>query len=162
MASTLELLRRLVREKVEFVLVGGMAAIAHGSLSVTEDVDVCIRFDANTIERLARALSDLHPVQRMSAVRAPVTDWGRLVGNRNLYLDTDLGVLDLLGELSGLGPWERLVASAVTLRLQPDLEVHVIGLADLILSKRTVARPKDLRVARELELVLAQLQKKEC
>ena len=102
MASTFELLRRLVREKVEFVLVGGMAAPAHGSVSVTEDVDVCVRFDAGTIGRLERALSDL----------------------------------------------------------QPDLDVRVIGLADLILSKRTVARPKDLRVARELELVLAQPQKK--
>lgn len=156
MASTLELLRRLVREKVEFVLVGGMAAIAHGSLSVTEDVDVCVRFDAETVQRLERALSDLQPLQRMSAARAPVGDWGRFIGNRNLYLDTDLGVLDLLGELTGLGTWERVVANAVTLRLQPDLEVRVIGLTDLIASKRALARPKDLRVARELEHVLAQ------
>lgn len=159
MASTLELLRRLVREKVEFVLVGGMAAIAHGSAAVTEDVDVCVRFDRETVERLARALGDLHPVERMSVQRTAVTDWARFVGNRNLYLGTELGVLDLLGELSGLGGWERVVANAVSLRLTPDLEVKVIGLADLIASKRAVARPKDLRVARELELVLARLNK---
>lgn len=157
MASTLELLRRLVHEKVEFVLVGGMAAIAHGSAAVTEDVDVCVRFDRETLDGLARALGDLHPVERMSVQRTAVSDWARFVGNRNLDLGTDLGVLDLLGELSGLGGWDRVVANAVTLRLTPELEVRVIGLADLIASKRAVARPKDLRVARELELVLARL-----
>ena len=44
MASTLDLLRRLVEHGVEFVLVGGMAAAAHGASIVTEDVDICIRF----------------------------------------------------------------------------------------------------------------------
>ncbi len=159
MASTLELLRRLVREKVEFVLVGGMAAIAHGSASVTEDVDVCVRFDAETVGGLSRALGDVHPIQRMSAQRAPVVDWSGFVGSRNLYLATDLGVLDLLGELTGLGGWERVVTNAVKLTLLPDLEVKVIGFADLIASKRAVARPKDLRVARELELVLERLHR---
>ncbi|MFZ5439300.1 MAG: hypothetical protein ACOZQL_04785 [Myxococcota bacterium] len=136
-----------------------MAAIAHGSASVTEDVDVCVRFDEETVGRLARALSDLHPVERMSVQRRPVTDWSRFIGNRNLYLATDWGVLDLLGELSGLGAWERVAAHAVTLDLGPDLRVKVVGLSDLIASKRAVARPKDLRVARELENVLAKLEK---
>lgn len=55
MASTLGLLQRLVAEKVEFVLVGGMAAIAHGSAAVTEDVDVCIGFDEPTMRAVFRA-----------------------------------------------------------------------------------------------------------
>ncbi len=67
MASTLGLLRRLTKENVEFILVGGMAAIVHGSASVTEDVDVCIRFDEETLRGVFRALVGTHPVERRGA-----------------------------------------------------------------------------------------------
>jgi hypothetical protein len=56
MGSTLDLLRRLVEQRVDFVLVGGMAATAHGSSVVTEDVDVCTRFQLENLERLLKAL----------------------------------------------------------------------------------------------------------
>ncbi len=159
MASTLGLLRRLVAEKVEFVLVGGLAAIAHGSASVTEDVDVCIRFDEPTLIGIFQALEGTNPRERMNPARPPLgTDPRRFVGNRNLYVTTDDGVIDLLGEITGLGSFERVAANAVSLRLS-DFEVRVVGLEDLIRSKRTLARPKDLRVARELELVLERLGK---
>ena len=158
MASTLELLRRLSAEKVEFVLVGGMAAIAHGSASVTEDVDVCIRFDEATLRRLFCALEGTHPRERVNASLPPLgTDPLRFVGYRNLYVTTDEGVIDLLGEITGLGPFDRVAANAVELGLG-DFSVRVIGLEDLISSKRTLGRAKDQRVARELELVLARLK----
>lgn len=158
MASTLGLLRRLVKEKVEFVLVGGMAAIAHGSASVTEDVDVCIRFDEPTMRSVFRALEGTNPRERMSPSRSPLgSDPIRFVGNRNLYVATEEGVIDFLGEISGLGGYERVAANAVAMRLA-DFSVKVVGLKDLILSKRTLARPKDVRVARELEVVLARLK----
>jgi hypothetical protein len=159
MASTLTLLRRLLNEKVDLVLVGGFAAIAHGSALVTEDVDVCIRFDAPTVAGIQRALMDLHPVERMSPARPPLSmEPGQYVGYRNLYVATDEGVIDFLGEITGLGTFERVAANALTLQLA-DFPVKVIGLADLITSKRALARPKDLRVARELELVLERLKK---
>ena len=158
MASTLGLLRRLVMEKVEFVLVGGMAAIAHGSASVTEDVDVCIRFDEATMRGVLRALEGTNPRERMNPARPPLgSDPLRFVGNRNLYVTTDDGVIDFLGEITGLGQYERVGASAVTLQLG-DFSVRVVGLRDLIASKRALARPKDLRVARELEIVLQGLE----
>lgn len=158
MASTLGLLRRLVTEKVEFVLVGGMAAIAHGSASVTEDVDVCIQFDEATMRAVFRALDGTNPRERMNPARPPLGgDPLRFVGYRNLYVTTDEGVIDFLGEITGVGNYARLAASAVTLQLA-DFAVRVVGLQDLITSKRTLARPKDQRVARELELVLARLK----
>lgn len=158
MASTLGLLRRLATEKVEFVLVGGMAAIAHGSLSVTEDVDVCVRFDEATLRAIFRALEGTHPRERMNAARPPLgSDPLKFVGNRNLYVTTDEGVLDLLGEISGVGTFEQVAANAITLELS-GLSLRVMGIRDLITSKRTVGRAKDLRVARELELVLQRLK----
>lgn len=159
MASTLALLRRLLNEKVDLVLVGGFAAVAHGSAAVTEDVDVCVRFDAPTVAGIQRALSGLHPIERMSPARPPLSmEPGRYVGYRNLYVATDEGVVDFLGEITGLGTFERVAANALTLRLA-DFSVRVVGLADLITSKRALARPKDLRVARELELVLERLKR---
>ncbi len=157
MASTLGLLRRLVMQNVDFVLVGGLAAIAHGSSAVTEDVDVCIRFDEETLRGVFLALEGTNPRQRMSSVRPALgSDPARFVGNRNLYVTTDEGVVDFLGEITGLGTFERVASNAVTLRLA-DFSVRVLGLKDLILAKRALARPKDLRVANELELVLARL-----
>ena len=135
-----------------------MAAIAHGSASVTEDVDVCVRFDEPTVRGILRALEGTNPRERMSPVRPSLgTDPLRFVGNRNLYVVTDEGVIDFLGEITGLGTWERVAANSVTLQLA-DFSVSVVGLEDLITSKRKLARPKDQRVARELELVLARLK----
>lgn len=158
MASTLALLRRLVTEKVEFVLVGGMAAIAHGSASVTEDVDVCIRFDEPTLRGVFRALAGSHPRERMNPARPPLgEDPLRFVGYPNLYVTTDEGVIDFLGEITGLGPYERVSANAVTLQVA-DFAARVVSIEDLIKSKRTLGRPKDHRVARELEAVLARVK----
>ena len=81
----------------------------------------------------------------------------RFVGNRNLYVTTDEGIIDFLGEITGVGNFEPVARNAVELQLA-DFAVRVVGLEDLITSKRTLARPKDQRVARELELVLARLK----
>ena len=59
-----ELVRRLIAGNVEFVLVGGFAAVAHGVTLVTRDVDVCCRFSEANLMRIQSALVDLHPVHR--------------------------------------------------------------------------------------------------
>jgi len=158
MASTLGLLQRLVAEKVEFVLVGGMAAIAHGSAAVTEDVDVCIRFDEPTMRAVFRALAGKNPRERMNPARPSLGDDPlKFVGYRNLYVTTDDGVIDFLGELTGLGSFERVAQNAVGIQLGGS-PLRVIGIEDLIVSKRKLARPKDQRVALELEAVLKKLK----
>ena len=131
MASTLELLRRLSTEKVEFVLVGGMAAIAHGSATVTEDVDLCIRFDLPTLTGVLRALAGTNPRERMNPLKPPVGEPARYVGYRNLYLVTDDGVLDLLSEILAVGDYPAVVANAVEMDLG-GFSCRVIGLEDLI------------------------------
>jgi predicted nucleotidyltransferase len=124
MASTLDLLRRLVEHGVEFALVGGMAAAAHGSSVVTEDVDICIRFDLQTLTGLLSALGESHPRQRMQ--------------------------LDVLSEITGIGSLEALLPGSLLLDLG-GFNCRVMGVEDLIRAKRALGRPKDLRVALELE-----------
>ncbi|HUB08501.1 MAG TPA: hypothetical protein VMB50_15960 [Myxococcales bacterium] len=153
MASTLDLLRRLADHGVEFVLVGGMAAAAHGSSVVTEDVDICIRFDLATLERLLAALRDSHPRQRMRPQRDPLSDDPKTYLRwRNLYVVTDEGQLDVLSEVTGVGGLDDLLPRSDELDLG-GFRCRVIGLDDLIRAKRTLGRPKDIRVALELEAV---------
>jgi hypothetical protein len=56
-----ELLRRLVSEGVEFVVVGGLAVISHGHPRATLDLDLCYARTPENLERLVRALSPIHP-----------------------------------------------------------------------------------------------------
>ena len=159
MASTLALLRRLQRQNVDFVLVGGLAAIAHGSASTTHDADICVRFDEPTMRGVLRALDGLNPRHRMTPQQLPLGDDPlRYIGYKNLYVACDEGIIDFLGELTGVGDFTRVNASAVEMNLG-DFSCRVIGLDDLILSKRSVGRPKDQRVARELELVRERFKK---
>jgi hypothetical protein len=121
------LLYHLIQGEVEFVVVGGFAAVAHGVSLPTQDVDVCCRFTAENLLRLRGAIADLHPVHRMVPARPPLrlTEESR-VGLRNLDLDTDWGQLDCLGEVLGSGaiptsrreasPWSRRGASAASSR----------------------------------------------
>lgn len=64
MQNLSELVRRLIVAKVEFVLVGGFAAVAHGVTLVTRDVDVGCRFTETNLMRIQKTFADLHPVHR--------------------------------------------------------------------------------------------------
>ena len=97
-------LEQLTTANVEYILVGGMAAVAHGSSVVTQDADVLIRFELDTMARVLDALRDVDARERMTPQKPPVaSDASRYVGYRNLYLVTSEGVLDLLGEVSSTG-----------------------------------------------------------
>jgi hypothetical protein len=96
----------------------------------------------------------------MNPARPPLGDDPRaFVGNRNLYLTTDEGVLDLLGELIAVGTFDQVRASAVVVDLG-GFTCHVLGLQALIDCKKALGRPKDQQVARELELVRAHRDRK--
>jgi hypothetical protein len=130
-----------------------MAAAAHGSAMVTEDVDVCIRFDLETLTRILAALRDSHPRHRMRPDRPIVSESPEsLVGWRNLYLATDAGQLDLVSDVTGVGSYEAVAAHAEELDLG-TFRCKVMGVDDLIRAKRTLGRPKDIRVALELEAI---------
>lgn len=75
-----------------------------------------------------------------------------LAGYRNLCLETDLGDLDLLGEISGVGPYEVVRSRAVTVSLVgPAIDARIEA-------KRALGRAKDLDVVQELEAVRAKLR----
>ena len=149
------LLQRLCDADVDFVIVGGFAAMLHGSSLLTRDLDVCAVLTAENVEKLRHVFSELHPVHRMTTQRLSFIDHpdpGTPL--KNLYLQTDLGPVDLLSSIKGVGGFERVRESAVEVELF-GRKVRVISLGDLITAKEALGREKDLYAAKELRAVVA-------
>ena len=150
-----QLIAALSQNQVAFVLIGGLAANARGSAQLTYDVDVCYQRTPDNIQRLCTALEPLHPYLRGAPLGLPFRfDPQTVATGLNFTLVTDLGDLDLLGEVSGLGKFDQVVASAEKMELF-GFAVWVLSLEGLIRSKKAAGRPKDLQALPELEALLA-------
>jgi predicted nucleotidyltransferase len=147
------LLRALSGAGVEYVLVGGVAATAHGSSRLTLDVDLVYRRSPDNMERLVDALVPLHPYLRGAPPGLPFRwDARTLRQGLNFTLTTDLGDIDLLGEIVGGGSYENLAARTMVIRVF-GIECRCLDLDTLIQVKRAAGRPKDLEVIAELEAI---------
>jgi predicted nucleotidyltransferase len=149
------LLRRITESGLEFVVVGGFAAVTHGSSYVTRDVDICAVLTPENVDRLRAALADLDPRHRLTPQRlsflshpagsAPVS---------NLYLETRYGVVDVLTSVLGVGDFDRLKRHAEELEVD-GVRFRVMSLPDLIAAKEALGREKDLLTAKELRAIAA-------
>lgn len=145
------ILNVLQDSQVQFVLVGGYAAMLHGSTYLTRDLDICYERTAQNLDRLPTALFPLHPRLRGAPEGVSfVLDSSALAQCMNFTLETDAGDLDLIGELSGVGSYSDLIGNAEKVELNGRV-IHVASLDEPIRSKRAAARPKDLSVLPELE-----------
>ena len=131
-----KLLLRLGQNQVEFVIVGGVAATVHGSTYVTYDLDFCYARDTSNLERLAKALGPLNPRLRDAPESLPfVWDARTLCQGLNFTLTTDLGEVDLLGKISGIGPYDEVRSTSI------DVELFGIQFAVLSLDGLIAAKP---------------------
>jgi len=143
------ILEVLHQHGVEFVLVGGLAAVAHGSSLATADVDITPNRRTANLERLAAALRELDARLRVDSdpdgVPFPI-DAGFLAAQpRMLNLVTVAGDVDLTFVPSGFdGGYDELLPRAVTVHLVDEAETSVASLDDIITSKETAGRAKDL------------------
>jgi predicted nucleotidyltransferase len=158
MASTLDLLKQLNECGVEYVLVGGVAAVVHGSQLVTGDVDVCAPLDEPNLARIVAALLGLQPKFRLTPDRHPLpSETSKLAGFKNLYLETDLGQLDLLSEITGVGTYAEVSMHAISIDLG-GITCQVLDLDALIQSKQALGRPRDRQAVIELEAIRQRLK----
>lgn len=152
------ILRVLETAGVRFVLVGGLAMVAHGSDHVTQDIDVGYSRDIANMNVLASALAPYHPQLRGAPAGLPfILDLRTLKSVLNLTLLTDLGPVDLLGEAAGVSSFEKLWERSVVLEVE-GVRIRVASLDDLIAMKRAAGRPKDQQHLRELEALRALVQ----
>lgn len=139
-----QLLARLTDAGVRFSIIGGVALIARGVQRATEDLDIAYARDRDNLKRLAAALSTLHPTLRDVAGDLPfVLDEATLRSGLNFTLDTDLGPLDLFGEVPGLGTYEHVDAASDELEIA-GMQLLVLTLDGLERAKRAAGRAKDL------------------
>jgi predicted nucleotidyltransferase len=153
MTNFRELLCTLAAQGVEYVLVGGVAATVHGSARLTEDLDIVYRRTTENIDRVVRALSPHRPYLRGVPPGLPfVWDSQTVQRGLNFTLDTSLGQIDLLGEITGGGGYEALALHSCQLEVY-GMHCLVIDLEHLIYVKRAAGRRKDLDALAELELL---------
>jgi predicted nucleotidyltransferase len=160
MAWTLDLLKRLNDFGIDYAIVGGVAGVAHGSARSTNDIDVCTSLDEPYLSKLLLALKDINPKLRMRPDRMRLPDDpARLQGIRNLYLITDLGQIDILGELPGVGAFDDLKNRTINLDLG-GVQCRVLDLETLIVAKRAAGRRKDLVDIAEYEAIRQRMTKR--
>lgn len=148
------LLRTLADGGVEFIVIGGLAAVAHGASRATFDVDVVYRRSPENLERTAAALRPIRPYLRGTPPGLPfLWDAETLRRGLNFTLTTSLGDLDLLGEIAGGGRYEDLLPHSERAEVQ-GVPCQVLGIRKLIAAKRAAGRPKDLEAIAELEAIL--------
>ena len=154
MTDFVSLIRLLAQHNIEFILVGGAAATAHGSARLTQDLDIVYRRTAENIARLAACLGAHHPYLRAAPPGLPFRlDTETIQRGLNFTLTTDLGAHDLFGEIPGGGGYEELLPDAIELKLF-GVACRCLGLRRLIEVKRAAGRPRDLEVVAELQALL--------
>ncbi len=144
----------LAEGRVDFIIVGGVAAILHGSVNATFDFDVVYAREQENIERLVQAVAPFAPYLRDAPPGLPfVFDAVTIKNGLNFTLTTKLGDLDLLGEVIGGKTYEDLLPHAEEIEVF-GVKCLCVGLEKLIHLKRAAGRPKDFEVLAELEAIL--------
>jgi len=152
-ADFFNLLERLAKGGVDFVIVGGFAGVVHGCTYVTQDIDICCDFSPANLLKLQGAVSDLHPVHRMTPNRKKLKLTQKTCGQlKNLYLDTDIGQLDCMSFIDGLGDYEKVKRASELVKVE-DVQLRVLSVGALIKAKNAMNRPRDKQAVLELEAV---------
>ena len=145
--------RLLAEAGIEFIVIGGLAAIAHGAGRLTYDVDVVYRRTRENMQRIVDAFTRVNPYLRGAPPGLPFKlDLATMRNGLNFTLVTTIGQVDLLGEVAGDGSYDTL---------RPHSEPHevfgvvvpCVGLEKLIALKRAAGRPKDFESIAELEAI---------
>jgi len=153
------LLGALVDAGVEMIVVGGAAATAHGAARLTQDIDVVYERSPENLQRLVSALGSHRPYPRGAPPGLPFAfDAQTLRNGANFTLQTDLGAIDLLAEITGGGNYHDLLPSTLVLNAF-GRTVRCLTLSKLIDVKRAAGRPKDFEAIAELEILLEESQR---
>jgi predicted nucleotidyltransferase len=154
-----DVLRRLVANEVEFIVVGMMAGVLRGAPVLTVDLDLVHRRSAENVSRLLRVLGKLEATYRHDPRRLRPAE-SHLMSAGHQLLSTTHGDLDCLGSVGEGQTYEDLLARAPELDLGEGLSVHVIDLPTLIDLKEKAGRPKDLAVLPVLHATLAETRRR--
>jgi hypothetical protein len=144
------LLELLNRHHVDFLVIGGIAGIVHGSAHPTFDFDVVYARDEQNLERMAAALVELRVTLRGAPADLPFQiDARTLAAGCNFTFVSEYGSFDILGDAAGMRRYEAMLADSKKETVW-GVPVRVVSIDDLIRMKRAAGRPKDKSMAEEL------------
>ena len=154
--SFASMLSGLTKKKVKFVVVGGVAAAAHGSSRVTNDLDICYdAADAANIQALASILRAWHAYPRAVQEGLPFIMDDRTLRNAPiLTLTTNEGDIDVMDRIAGVGAYDAVRTHSQKISAL-GVSFRVLDLPSLIKAKRAAGRPRDFDHLPELEALLA-------
>ncbi len=147
-----ELLRVLVGHGVEFIVVGGVAAVLNGAPVTTFDLDILHRRTPENVERLVAALTAIDAVFRTDARRIR-PNASHLMGPGHALLETRLGVLDSLGTIETDATYDTVFEDTFVLEID-GMMIRALELRRLIRAKEIAGRPKDFAVLPVLRATL--------
>jgi predicted nucleotidyltransferase len=151
--SPLALLGRLADAAVDFVVIGGIAVVAHGHIRTTRDLDITYSTHQPNLDALGRVLVELDARLRGVTEVVPFMPDGRtLRGAELLTLETSEGALDLLAAPPGAPPYDALKGRAESIEVEGSV-VLVASIDDLVAMKRATGRPRDLEDIEALEAI---------
>ena len=152
-ADLTTLLERLLAADVEFVLVGGLAAVVQGAPLKTFDVDVVHRRTEENADRLLAFLTNIGARYRNRPGPQLPPNRRALLGPGHSLFMTDLGPLDALGAIEGGADYDQLLPESLPVPIG-GRTVHVLSLAKIVALKRGSSDPKDKLRLLVLEAVL--------
>lgn len=149
-----ELLGVLVRHEVEFVVVGGVAAVINGAPITTSDLGILHRRTPENVRRLVAAVTEIDATFRTDSRKIRPNE-SHLLGPGHALLQTTLGVLDSLGTIETNTTYEDVLVDTFVTEVA-GLSIRALTLERLIKVKEQAGRPKDLRMLPELRATLAE------
>ena len=150
-----QIIATLVGEGVRFVVVGGVAASIHGSARLTNDIDLCYDASPDNVDALVSVLCGWHAYLRGVERGLPfIMDAQALRLTPVMTLTTDVGDIDIMDQIAGVGGYAEAVAQSETVAIG-RVRFLVLTLPALIVAKRAAGRRRDLEHLIELEALLA-------
>lgn len=142
------ILQALVKNKVDFIIVGEIACFVHGWKNIILKLEILYSRPKENLRKIVSALAHFKPRRRGFSKNSPFVWEEKVLQNEtNLMLETDIGSIDLLGEVAGIDSYDKVLANSLIL----NSDVRVLSLDDLIKVKKAAGRPIDLLVLPELE-----------
>lgn len=148
----------LLQNKVDFIVVGGICAALHGSDTPTQDIDIVQSRAPDNLKRLESALSELGAYYREHTNKRLIPKAERMTTGGHHLLNTAFGPVDVLGAIANQRDYPALLPHTIEIELEEDMRFRTLDLSTLILTKQETGREKDrrmlpilLRIQEELE-----------
>ena len=154
------LLVRLKQKGLPFVVIGGVCCVYYGVPIATFDLEICCPFDEPNLMRIEAAVRDLHPFHRLAANKLPLDLTPDLCSRlKNLYLQTDLGKLDCLGEVAGVGSYQDALQHSVLATFSYG-QFRYLNVDALIRAKEAADRDQDRAALKHLRPIREKLRQR--